>query len=116
MFFEVVHLDNLLFYRHVYIPSSVSLVPEQADLDPPSPIISDRLKNNHLHECIDSQNTQLRVTLGVVPDVSSVKDMLYIRYRYTNFFCPRSCVAMFLRTSGNNAETSFPKVMAAMVF
>lgn len=40
----------------------------------------------------------------------------YIRYRYTSFFWSRSEVAIFFKTSGNRAETSFPSVIDMMVF
>ena len=39
-----------------------------------------------------------------------------MRYRYTSFFWSRSPVAKFLSTSGNRADTSFPRVMDMMVF
>jgi len=65
------------------------------------------------------------VGFGVVPREQSdqleqrphgYRTIAYIKYRYTSFFWSRSAVAMFFSTSGNRAETSFPSVIAMMVF
>ena len=39
-----------------------------------------------------------------------------MRYKYTSFFWSKSEVGIFLRTSGNNADTSLPNVIAMIVF
>ena len=78
----------------------------------------------NLDEGVDCENAQVGMCFGVVPGEPSawleneyvLIQRTHMRYRYTSFFWSKSEVAIFFNRSGNRAETSFPSVIAAIVF